>query len=117
NTYLLGGVEDPDELVRQTPHGVYVKAMGGGQVTPATGDFVFGMTEAYLIENGEVTEPIRQGNLIGNGPEVLRNIDAVGNDFAMGPPGTCGKDGQGVPVGTGQPTLRVAALTIGGTAA
>ena len=83
----------------------------------ASGDFVFGMTEAYLIEDGEITEPLREANLIGNGPQALRDIDAVGNDFAMGGPGTCGKDGQGVPVGTGQPTLRVAAMTIGGTAA
>ena len=89
----------------------------GGRSIPATGDFVFGMTEAYLIENGEITDPIRQGNLIGNGPETLQMIEAVGNDFAMGSPGTCGKDGQGVPVGDGTPTLRVKALTIGGTAA
>ena len=107
NTYLLGGTDDPDDIVASTEHGVYVKHLGGGQVNTATGDFVFGMTEAYLIENGEITEPIREGNLIGNGPEVLTNIDAVGNDFAMGPPGTCGKDGQGVPVGDGVPTLRV----------
>ena len=74
------------------------------------------MTEAYLIEDGRITEPLRDANLIGNGPEVLRHIDVVGNDFAMGPPGTCGKQGQGVPVGDGQPTLRVSALTVGGTA-
>jgi len=117
NTYVLNGTADPDEIVRQTPHGIYVAQLGGGQVNTATGDFVFGMTEAYLIEEGRVTEPLRDANLIGNGPEVLRNIDVIGNDFAMGPPGTCGKDGQGVPVGDGQPTLRVAALTIGGTAA
>ena len=72
------------------------------------------MTEAYLIEDGKITEPIREGNLIGNGPEVLASIDAVGDDFAMGSPGTCGKDGQGVPVGDGIPTMRVPALTIGG---
>ena len=96
---------------------MYVKHLGGGQVNTATGDFVFGMTEAYLIENGEITEPLREGNLIGNGPEVLTRIDALGNDFAMGPPGTCGKDGQGVPVGDGVPTLRVSSLTVGGTAA
>ena len=83
----------------------------------ASGDFVLGMTEAYLIENGRITEPLREGNLIGNGPQVLRDIDLLGNDFAMGNPGTCGKDGQGVPVGDGQPTLRVKSLTIGGTAA
>jgi TldD protein len=117
NTYLVNGTADPGEIVRQTPAGVYVVQLGGGQVNPATGDFVFGMTEAYLIENGEVTEPLRDANLIGNGPEVLRNIDVVGDDFAMGAPGTCGKDGQGVPVGDGQPTLRVTALTVGGTAA
>jgi TldD protein len=116
NTYVLAGDADPEEIVRQTPHGVYVAQLGGGQVNTATGDFVFGMTEAYLIENGEITEPLRDANLIGNGPEVLRNIDVVGNDFAMGPPGTCGKQGQGVPVGDGQPTLRVTAMTIGGTA-
>ena len=117
NTYLLAGEEDPDDIVASTDHGVFVKHLGGGQVNTATGDFVFGMTEAYLIENGEITDPIREGNLIGNGPEVLTNIDALGNDFAMGPPGTCGKDGQGVPVGDGVPTLRVAKLTVGGTAA
>ena len=116
NTYVLAGTEDPDEIVRQTPHGVYVAQLGGGQVNTATGDFVFGMTEAYMIEDGRITTPLRDANLIGNGPEVLRNIDAVANDFAMGPPGTCGKNGQGVPVGDGQPTLRVTALTIGGTA-
>jgi TldD protein len=117
NTYVLGGTEDPDEIIRQTPHGVYVAQLGGGQVNTATGDFVFGMTEAYLIEDGAITEPLRDANLIGSGPDVLRNIDVVGNDFAMGSPGTCGKDGQGVPVGDGQPTLRVRSLTVGGTAA
>ena len=117
NTFLMNGTEDPDEIVRQTPRGVYVANLGGGQVNTATGDFVFGMTEAYLIEDGEITDPIRDANLIGNGPDVLTLIDAVGNDFGMGWPGTCGKDGQGVPVGDGQPTLRVRALTIGGTAA
>jgi len=117
NTYLLEGESDPDEIVADTTNGVYVAHLGGGQVNTATGDFVFGMTEAYLIEDGRITEPIREGNLIGNGPAVLANIDAVGNDFAMGSPGTCGKDGQGVPVGDGVPTLRAHGLTIGGTAA
>ena len=117
NTFVLNGAEDPDDIVRNTDHGVYVAKLGGGSVNTATGDFVFGMTEAYLIENGEITEPLREGNLIGNGPQVLRDIDLLGNDFAMGNPGTCGKDGQGVPVGDGQPTLRVKAMTIGGTAA
>jgi TldD protein len=118
NTYLLGGSSEPDDIVADTPSGVYIAHLGGGQVNTATGDFVFGMTEAYLIEDGRITEPLREGNLIGNGPGVLAAIDAVGNDFAMGAPGTCGKDGQGVPVGDGVPTLRVASgLTIGGTAA
>jgi TldD protein len=116
NTYVLNGEEDPADIIKDTPNGVYVAHLGGGSVNTATGDFVFGMTEAYLIENGEITEPLREGNLIGNGPQVLRDIDRLGNDFAMGNPGTCGKDGQGVPVGDGQPTLRVKAMTIGGTA-
>ncbi len=117
NTYVLNGTEDPDDIVRATDYGVYVAKLGGGSVNTASGDFVFGMTEAYLIENGEITEPLRESNLIGNGPQVLRDVDLLGNDFAMGNPGTCGKDGQGVPVGDGQPTLRVKSLTIGGTAA
>ena len=116
NTYIANGESDPDDIVADTPHGVYVAHLGGGQVNTATGDFVFGMTEAYLIEDGRLTAPIREGNLIGNGPDVLMHIDALGNDFAMGSPGTCGKDGQGVPVGDGTPTLRVASLTVGGTA-
>src|SRR5262245_13963462 len=115
NTYLLAGESDPDEIVRQTPYGIYCAQLGGGQVNTATGDFVFGMTEAYLIENGEITEPVRAANLIGNGPETLRRVDAVGSDFGTWP-GTCGKFGQGVPVSAGQPTLRVSELTIGGTA-
>lgn len=117
NTYLANGQDDPAAILADTPTGVYVKELGGGQVNTATGDFVFGMTEAYLIEDGALGDPIREGNLIGNGPEVLEMIDALGNDFSMGSPGTCGKDGQGVPVGDGTPTLRVPSLTIGGTAA
>jgi len=115
NTFLLNGDADPEELLAQTPTGVYVAKLGGGQVNTTTGDFVFGTVEAYLIEDGHLTEPLRDANLIGNGPEVLRRIDAVANDFAMGP-GTCGKDGQSVPVGCGQPTLRITGVTIGGTA-
>ena len=116
NTYVLAGEENPDEIVAQTPQGVYVAKLGGGQVNTATGDFVFGTTEAYLIEEGRITEPLRDANLIGNGPEVLRRIDAVGTDFAT-TPGTCGKDGQSVPVGCGQATLRITGVTVGGTAA
>jgi TldD protein len=115
NTFLLPGEEDPDEIVAQTPRGVYVAKLGGGQVNTATGDFVFGTTEAYLIEGGRITEPLRDANLIGNGPEILRRIDAVATDFSM-TPGTCGKDGQSVPVGCGQATMRLTGVTIGGTA-
>ena len=117
NTYIANGDTDPQDIIANTPNGVYVAHLGGGQVNTATGDFVFGMTEAYLIEDGKITSPIREGNLIGNGPEVLKQIDALGNDFKMGSPGTCGKDGQGVPVGDGTPTLRVQSMTVGGTAA
>jgi TldD protein len=116
NTFLLAGDADPAEIVAQTPRGVYVAKLGGGQVNTATGDFVFGTTEAYLIEDGRITEPLRDANLIGNGPEVLRRIDAIADDFSM-MPGTCGKDGQSVPVGCGQPTLRITGVTFGGTAA
>ncbi|HWL42832.1 MAG TPA: TldD/PmbA family protein [Ilumatobacter sp.] len=116
NTFVLDGPDDPADIVASTDHGVYIAQLGGGSVNTASGDFVFGMTEAYLIEHGEITEPLREGNLIGNGPKVLEQIDMLGNDFAMGMPGTCGKDGQGVPVGDGQPTLRVESLTVGGTA-
>ncbi|MCH9839067.1 TldD/PmbA family protein, partial [bacterium] len=117
NTFVMNGPDDPDDVIASTPNGVYVAKLGGGSVNTASGDFVFGMTEAYLIENGTITEPLRDGNLIGNGPKVLQDIDMLANDFSMGSPGTCGKDGQGVPVGDGQPTLRVKALTVGGTAA
>jgi TldD protein len=117
NPYLLAGQETPEEIIAQTPYGVYVTQLGGGQVNTATGDFVFGMTEAFLIEDGKITAPLRECNLIGNGPEILKRIDAVANDFTMGFPGTCGKDGQSVPVGTGQPTMRITAMTVGGTAA
>ena len=115
NTFLLPGEDDADEIVAQTPRGVYVAKLGGGQVNTTTGDFVFGMTMAYLIEDGKITEPLRDANLIGNGPEILKRIDAVGTDFSM-TPGTCGKDGQSVPVGCGQATMRLTGVTIGGTA-
>jgi TldD protein len=116
NTYLAQGRSDPDDIIAGVDHGVYVAKLGGGQVNTASGDFTFGMVEAYMIEHGRLTSPIRDGQLIGNGPQALLDIEAVGNDFAMGSPGTCGKDGQGVPVGDGVPTLMVKALTIGGTA-
>lgn len=115
NTYVEIGNEDEDEIIAQTPYGIYVAQLGGGQVNTTTGDFVFGMTEAYLIEDGRITAPLRECNLIGNGPEVLGRVDAIGRDFSMGP-GTCGKDGQQVPVGCGQATMRLTGITIGGAA-
>lgn len=114
NSSILPGSDDPEEIVRQTKKGLYAKSFGGGQVNTATGDFVFGLTEAYLIENGELTTPVRGANLIGNGPEVLARIDAVGSDFDVWW-GVCGKDGQGVPVTTGMPTVRISKITVGGT--
>ncbi len=114
NTFLLPGDSDAAEIISSTKRGVYVAALSGGQVNTTTGDFVFGTQEAYLIENGQITAPIRDTQLIGNGPAVLQEIDAVASDFGM-TPGTCGKDGQSVPVGTGQPTLRIRSITLGGT--
>ncbi|HEY3722368.1 MAG TPA: TldD/PmbA family protein [Acidimicrobiia bacterium] len=116
NTFLVPGAEDEDDIISQTPYGLYCVALGGGQVNTATGDFVFGITEAYMIENGKITDPVRNAQLIGNGPETLLGVDLVGRDFDTWA-GTCGKDGQGVPVSSGQPTLRIRELTVGGTAA
>ncbi len=114
NTFLLAGDEDPEEIIRSTDRGIYCVRLGGGEVNTATGDFVFGVTEGYLIEHGEVTEPIHAAQLIGNGPAALAGIDLVGSDFDTWT-GICGKSGQGVPVSSGQPTLRVNGLTVGGT--
>ena len=115
NTFLVDGTSDPDSIIADTESGIYVTLLGGGQVDPTTGDFVFGMTQAFLIEGGRITAPLREANLIGNGPKVLHQIDAVANDFAMAP-GFCGKQGQTVNVGSGQPTMRIHGLTVGGTA-
>lgn len=113
NTFIAPGNSDPEEIIRSVEKGFYVKKMGGGQVNTTNGDFVFDVTEGYLIEKGQITEPVRGATLTGNGPEVLQMIDMVGNDqgFAIG---TCGKDGQGVPVSDAQPTIRIPELTIGG---
>ncbi len=116
NTFLLEGASDPDDIIRSVDYGIYCVQLGGGQVDPATGDFVFGVTEAYLIEKGEITRSIRTAQLIGNGPDVLRMVDAVGNDFETWT-GMCGKQGQSVPVSSGQPTVLVREMTVGGTAA
>jgi TldD protein len=114
NTSILPGEADPEAVIADTPRGLYAKKLGGGQVNPATGDFVFGVAEGYLIEDGKVTGPVRGANLIGNGMTILGAVDAVASDFEARP-GTCGKDGQGVPVTTGSPTLRIARMTVGGT--
>lgn len=114
NTSIVPREGDPADLLADTTRGVYAKVLGGGQVSPATGDFVFGISEGYLIEEGEITRPVRGANLIGNGTAILQAVDAVAGDFDA-KPGTCGKDGQGVPVSTGSPTLRIARMTVGGT--
>ena len=116
NTYLMPGTDTPESIIASTKRGVYVEQLGGGQVNTTTGDFVFGMTVAFMIEDGKITTPLRECNLIGNGPEILKRVDAVAADFSM-TPGTCGKNGQSVPVGTGQATMRLSGVTVGGTAA
>ncbi len=113
NTYIDQGKDDPEAIVKDTKSGVYVVKMGGGEVNTVTGDFVFEVMEGYMIENGEITYPIRGATLIGNGPKALQDIDAVGNDLGWAI-GTCGKDGQGVPVTDAQPTVRIRQLTLGG---
>jgi TldD protein len=113
NTYIASGKDDPASILRDTPWGVYVKSMGGGQVNTVTGDFVFAVTEGYLIQDGKLGDPIRGATLVGNGPRVLSIVDKVGNDLGFST-GTCGKDGQGAPVTDAQPTLRIPELTVGG---
>jgi len=113
NTLILPGKTKPKEIIRSVEKGLFVKKMGGGQVNTVNGDFVFEVSEGYLIEKGAVGEPVRGAILTGNGPQVLKEIDMVGNDLGFGI-GTCGKDGQGVPVSSGQPTLRIPELVVGG---
>lgn len=114
NTYLLPGPDDADEILASVERGVYAAAFAGGEVNPATGNFVFGMSEAYMIENGEITHPIKGANLIGNGPQVLGAIDAIATDFDTWE-GVCGKDGQHAPVTSGLPTVLLGRMTVGGT--
>jgi TldD protein len=114
NSYILAGEERPEELVSETSEGFYAKSLGGGQVNPATGDFVFGVTEGYMIEKGEMTKAVRGANLVGRGIDILTAIDMLADDFQTWE-GVCGKDGQGVPVGSGSPTLRISRMTVGGT--
>jgi TldD protein len=113
-TYIAPGDLTPEEIIAATPHGFYAKSLAGGQVEPASGAFVFGVAEGYLIEDGRVTTPLRGATLIGNGIDILMKIDMIAGDFEV-KTGICGKDGQGVPVGTGQSTLRIAEMTVGGT--
>jgi len=116
NTYMLNGDKDPEEIIRSVKKGLYAVNFGGGQVDITSGKFVFSTAEAYLIENGKITRPVKGATLIGNGPDALTRVSMIGNDLALDPGvGTCGKEGQSVPVGVGQPTLRLDGLTVGGT--
>jgi len=117
NTYMLAGPHDPEEIIASVEKGLYAPNFGGGQVDITSGKFVFSASEAYLIENGKITAPVKGAMLIGDGPEALAKISMVGNDLELDSGvGTCGKDGQSVPVGVGQPTLKIDELTVGGTA-
>lgn len=117
NTYMLNGDCDPGEILESVKDGIYAVNFGGGQVDITSGKFVFSCTEAYKIENGKVGAPLKGATLIGNGPDVLTKVSKIGNDMALDPGiGTCGKDGQGVPVGVGQPTMLIDSITVGGTA-
>ncbi len=116
NTFMLAGQDDPEEIIRSVPRGLYAVNFGGGQVDITSGKFVFSASEAYLIEDGRVTAPVKGATLIGNGPEALTRISRVGNDLQLDEGvGTCGKDGQSVPVGVGLPTIRIDGMTVGGT--
>ncbi len=116
NTILMAGPHSPEEIVRSVKHGIYAKKFGGGQVDISNGDFVFSLTESYLVEDGKITAPLKGVNLIGNGPDVLRKVVMLGNDVAISDGiWTCGKDGQSVPVGVGCPTIKISAITVGGT--
>jgi len=116
NTYMLGGESEPEEIIRSVKKGIYCANLGGGQVDITSGKFVFSTSEAYLIEDGRITAPIKGATLIGNGPEVMNRVSMVGNDLQLDSGvGTCGKDGQSVPVGVGQPTLKIDQITVGGT--
>jgi TldD protein len=116
NTYMLPGQSDPGEIIASVDKGLYACNFSGGQVDITSGKFVFSASEAYLIENGKVTRPVKGATLIGNGPDVLTRVSMVGNDLELDSGvGTCGKEGQSVPVGVGQPTIKIDSLTVGGT--
>jgi TldD protein len=117
NTYMLGGDKHPEEIVASIKKGLYATNFGGGQVDITSGKFVFSASQAYWVENGKIQYPVKGGTLVGNGPDALTRVSMIGNDMALDPGvGTCGKEGQSVPVGVGQPTLRIDGLTVGGTA-
>lgn len=116
NTYLLGGQSDPQDIIKSVSRGIYAVRFSGGQVNISNGDFVFSLTEGYLIEDGKITAPVKGVNLIGNGPDVLTKVSMVGHDFALSDGSwTCGKEGQSVPVGIGTPTVKISSITVGGT--
>jgi TldD protein len=116
NTSLLGGKDSPDDIIKSVKRGIYAKRFSGGQVNISNGDFVFSLSESYLIEDGKLTAPLKGVNLIGNGPDVLRKVDMLGSDYQLSDGiWTCGKDGQSVPVNVGTPTVRISAITVGGT--
>jgi TldD protein len=118
NTYMLAGDKDPAEILASVKNGLYAVNFGGGQVDITNGKFVFSASEAYMIEDGKVTYPVKGATLIGNGPDALTRVTMIGNDMRLDTGiGTCGKDGQSVPVGVGQPTLKIEGLTVGGTGA
>ncbi|MFP8880996.1 MAG: metalloprotease TldD [Myxococcota bacterium] len=118
NTFMLAGDDDPDDIIRSVPSGIYAVSFGGGQVDITSGKFVFSVSEAYKIENGRVGAPLKGATLIGNGPDILTRVSRIGNDLKLDPGvGTCGKDGQSVPVGVGLPTIRLDEVTVGGTGA
>jgi TldD protein len=114
---MLAGDKTPEEIIKSVKKGIYAVNFGGGQVDITNGKFVFSMSEAYLIEDGKLTYPVKGATLIGSGPEAMNQVSMIGNDMRLDPGvGTCGKEGQSVPVGVGQPTLRIDGLTVGGTA-
>jgi TldD protein len=116
NTYMLAGQYHPEEIISSVKKGIYAVNFSGGQVDITSGKFVFNTSEAYLIENGKVTTPIKGAVLIGNGPDILTKVSMVGNNLELDPGiGVCGKEGQGVPVGVGQPTILLDEITVGGT--
>jgi len=117
NTYMLGGRLAPEEILSGMARGLYAVNFGGGQVDITSGKFVFSASEAYWVENGRIQYPVKGATLIGSGPDALKRVSQIGNDMQLDPGiGVCGKEGQSVPVGVGQPTLRIERLTVGGTA-